>query len=353
MENKIVIVFIFISWWKYKSGSSDFLGIFSTVSITLRCSPSPWWCGPSLFFSSKRCELMSIDSGAMASAFIPQFFPNVSSSPTTMMRGTKILTHRRCAPPCSSSTFVSPRLRSFSSPRYTRVRHSLHMRMFDDDPSSKDDSTSRSENPPNHRELSAEAKELRSVLKKCSLYLIGPMGSGKSSVGKHLAYELGFRFLDTDQIIENVANRSISEIFSTEGEEAFRDIETAVLDQVASFIGCCISTGGGIVIRKDNWGRLQSGIVVYLDVPVQVLHDRLMSETDNRPLLHDAVSLRDRITDIMFEREHLYKQADVTVHCKSGMPVDEITKEIIRSVTNFIKSNPPKLSTLYPGTLSK
>lgn len=206
---------------------------------------------------------------------------------------------------------------------------------------------------PVNRELSKEVKELRSVLKKCSIYLIGPMGCGKSAVGKFLAYELGFRFLDTDDLIETVAQKPITQIFEEDGHESFRDLESSVLEQVTPFIACCVSTGGGIVLRKDNWGKLHSGIVVYLETPVDVLQDRLQSEneSDKRPLLKDAESIRDRIQDIMTEREHLYKQADVTIHCEAGVPVDQICQDIVRTLTNFIKANPPKLSKLYPGNL--
>lgn len=196
-------------------------------------------------------------------------------------------------------------------------------------------------------------KELRSVMKKCSVFLIGPMGSGKSAVGRYLAREIGFRYLDTDEIIEAVAKKPIKKIFSEEGESHFRDLESTVLEQVSAFIACCVSTGGGIVIRKENWGKLHAGLVVYLDTPVDVLTDRLQGESENRPLLKDAESLRDRIKDILYEREHLYKQADISVKCEAGQGVDEIGQEIIRALTNFIKSNPPKLSKLYPGSLPK
>lgn len=201
------------------------------------------------------------------------------------------------------------------------------------------------------REVSPEVKELRSMLKKCSIYLIGPMGSGKSVVGNYLSRELDFRFLDTDDLIESLAKRSASEIFETEGEKGFREIESAILDQVVSFIGCCVATGGGIVTKKENWGYLQTGLVIYLNTPVDVLKDRLLNETDKRPLLKDAESLRDRIEDILEERKHLYEQADVTIQVAAGMAVDEVGKEIIRSLTNFIKSNPPKLAALYPGNV--
>lgn len=209
------------------------------------------------------------------------------------------------------------------------------------------------DNIPEKRELSPEVKELRSILKKCSIYLVGPMGSGKSAVGKFLAYELGFRFLDMDDLIEAIAKKPISQIFKDDGETAFRDLESAVLEQITPFIACCVATGGGVVLRKENWGKLQTGIVIYLDTPVNVLEDRLLGETEKRPLLKDAESLRDRITDILHERGHLYNQADVTIRCKGGMAIDEISKEIIRTLTNFIKSNPPKLSTLYPGKMPK
>lgn len=202
------------------------------------------------------------------------------------------------------------------------------------------------------REMSGEVKELRSLLKKCSVYLVGPMGSGKSAVGQYLARELNFRYLDTDELIEAVAGKPISEIFAESGEEAFRDLETVVLDQVAPFIACIVSTGGGVVLRRENWGRLQTGIVVHLDAPVDVLHDRLQgSETAKRPLLNDAESLRDRIQRIVDERKDMYHQADVNMPIKADMAVDHIGKEIVRILTNFIKSNPPKMASLYPGDM--
>lgn len=211
---------------------------------------------------------------------------------------------------------------------------------------------SNTDQPFSRRELKPEVRELRSVLKKCPIYLIGPMGSGKSAVGKYLAYEIGFRFLDTDELIEAVAKMKISQIFENEGEHAFRDLESAVLGEVQQFIGCCISTGGGIVLRQLNWGKLQTGIVVYLKAPVDVLVQRLKGDT-TRPLLAGAEDLAERISSILNERSNLYEQADVIVPVGAGEPVDEIGKEVVRRVTNFIKANPPRLSKFYPGNLNK
>lgn len=203
------------------------------------------------------------------------------------------------------------------------------------------------------RELSPEVKELRSVLKKCPLYLIGPMGSGKSAVGRYLARELGFHFLDTDTLIEQLMKKPVAQIFGDDGELTFRDVETQVLAQISSFIGCCVATGGGIVLKKDNWGHLQTGIVIYLDTPVDILYHRLktQSETENRPLLKTATDdpeeLRNKIETILNDRQHLYMQADVCISCANHEGVDDTAKEIVRVLTNFIKENPPKLSALF------
>lgn len=207
------------------------------------------------------------------------------------------------------------------------------------------------------REYSPEVKELRSVLKKCSLYLVGPMGSGKSAVGKFLAHELGFHFLDTDSLIEGVAKKSVADLFSDDGEYEFRDVEAKVLEQVSAFIGCVVATGGGIVLRKNNWGHLQTGIVIYLNTKVDLLYHRLSQngskETQHRPLLTSASSpdqLRERIENIVNERDHLYRQADVVIDIGDhNYAVDDVAKELVRKLTNFIKANPPKLSKLYPG----
>lgn len=196
-------------------------------------------------------------------------------------------------------------------------------------------------------------KELLAVLKKCSIYLIGPMGSGKSTLSKYLAYELGFRHLDTDELVTAVAKKSISDIFAQDGEESFRDLEAAVLSQVAPFIGCVVATGGGVVLRRANWGMLQTGIVVYLESTVDVLAERLADDT-GRPLLQgerDEDALRDRIEGILEQRRSLYEQADVKVHVDRDAVVDEVAEEVVRRLSNFIKENPPRLSKLYPGSV--
>ncbi len=201
------------------------------------------------------------------------------------------------------------------------------------------------------KELGNAVRDLKSRLKRCSLYFVGPMGSGKSVIGKFIAQQLSFRFLDTDALIEGVTKRSISELFADEGEAAFRDLEAAVLDQVQAFLNCVVATGGGIVLRDTNWGKLQTGIVVFLDVPIDILVKRLEGDT-TRPLLKDG-DLREKLEAIMASRRSLYELADVTVNVNEGDAVDNVALEVCRKVSNFIKENPPKMSALYSSNLNE
>lgn len=195
-------------------------------------------------------------------------------------------------------------------------------------------------------DIESSVKELLGRMKKCSLYFVGPMGSGKSAVGKYIAHQLEFRFLDTDELIELFAKKDITSIFETDGENAFRALETAVLDQVQAFIGCCVATGGGIVMDQGNWGKLQTGIVVFLDAPVDVLVKRLEGDK-TRPLLQGAESLSERIESILEKRRGMYEQADVVVHIGEDDAVEKVGAEVVRKLNNFIKENPPRLSKLY------
>ena len=105
-----------------------------------------------------------------------------------------------------------------------------------------------------------------------NVYFVGMMGTGKSAVARALADVMGrYIFLDTDSIIEELLGASVSEVFATDGEEAFRSVESQVLDQVHSYVKTCVATGGGIVTQKKNWGRLHSGMVVWLDMEVRLL----------------------------------------------------------------------------------
>ena len=94
-------------------------------------------------------------------------------------------------------------------------------------------------------------------LQGLNLYLIGMMGTGKTTVGQRLAKELGYRFFDTDVLIERVAQKSINELFAEEGETFFRDLESRVLGEVSACTRSVIATGGGAVLRPVNWSYLR------------------------------------------------------------------------------------------------
>ncbi len=181
-------------------------------------------------------------------------------------------------------------------------------------------------------------------LKGTNLYLVGMMGSGKSSVGKHLARMLNYRFIDTDEVIVQATGQSINQIFAEQGAAAFRDIETSVLAQVAPYTHTVIATGGGMVIKQENWSYLQSGLVVWLNVPVDELMARL-SDDQSRPLLKDS-DLRTKLTTLLEQRQARYSEADATVVHESGEAVDAIATRILDTLQTVIAENSATSSTI-------
>lgn len=175
----------------------------------------------------------------------------------------------------------------------------------------------------------------QNLLKGVNLYLIGMMGAGKTTVGRVVAKRLGYCFFDTDAVIEQATGQSIAEIFAESGEAAFRQIETQVLGQLAAYKKLTIATGGGIVIDRKNWSYLRHGIVVWLDLPIEMLHQRLQSST-TRPLLQDDLSL-DRLKTLLEQRSHLYAQADLRVTLTHQENPNRVAKRVIESIAQALK----------------
>jgi shikimate kinase len=141
-----------------------------------------------------------------------------------------------------------------------------------------------------------------------NLVLIGFMGTGKSSVGKLAAKTLGFQFIDTDQVIVERAGRQISEIFETDGEAAFRTLETEALESLAHLSRCVISTGGGAVLLEHNRQLLRElGYVVCLTASEDVLFERVSRNT-KRPLLQTE-NPRATLSRLIEERSAIYREA--------------------------------------------
>lgn len=166
------------------------------------------------------------------------------------------------------------------------------------------------------------------------VFLIGFMGSGKSYIGKRLAERLGFQFIDLDDYLEQKAQRTISTIFEEEGEDYFRSLERACLHEMATFEKVVVSTGGGTPCFFENiqW-ILENGVSVFLDPNINLMVQRLKSETEKRPLLanQDAVTLRDFIEDKLRQRRPYYNQATYTIPITASNQ-----KEIVELIYNLI-----------------
>jgi len=188
------------------------------------------------------------------------------------------------------------------------------------------------------------ARLLAPRIRGCNLYLIGMMGSGKSAVGKTLASGLGYTFLDTDAILEEAAGVSIPQIFEEEGEAAFRDAETQVLESVSSFERCLGSTGGGLVIREENWDTLRKGVVVYLNVAPTTIIKRI--EGTDRPLLQTEDPLA-TLTALYDDRRERYERADVMVDVTADMDLQMTADACVKALHDFVDSNPSVLARFY------
>jgi shikimate kinase len=148
------------------------------------------------------------------------------------------------------------------------------------------------------------------------IYIIGFMGSGKSTTGRRLASLLGWKFLDLDKQIEKHAGKSIPELFSEYGEAHFRDVEAEVLRNLESGSNAVISTGGGTPCHGDNMDYMKdTGLTVYLKLTPEQLKSRLANSRGERPLIKGlkADSLLDFIKDKLAEREKWYGQAEIVV----------------------------------------
>ncbi|CAK9320314.1 unnamed protein product [Citrullus colocynthis] len=168
--------------------------------------------------------------------------------------------------------------------------------------------------------LKNKSQEVLPHLNGRCIYLVGMMGSGKTTIGKILAKELGYTFSDSDILVEQeVGGTSVAEIFKLHGEVFFRDKETEVLRKLSLMHGFVISTGGGIVVRPINWKYMQNGISIWLDVPLEALAKRIAAVgTDSRPLLHHEsgnayTKAFRRLSILLEERGDAYANANAKV----------------------------------------
>ena len=182
--------------------------------------------------------------------------------------------------------------------------------------------------PPSDRSLAQRLEGL-------NLYLVGMMGTGKSALGQPLAEALGYRFIDADSTVEQAAQRSIGEIFASDGEASFRALETAVLNQIASWHSLVVATGGGVVTRQENWGHMRQGVVIWLDAPTELLLARIAADPTPRPLMQQPDPAA-RLSELLGERQPLYAQADLHIK-QQGEPPEQVAALVLEALPSILK----------------
>jgi shikimate kinase len=173
-----------------------------------------------------------------------------------------------------------------------------------------------------------------------NIFLVGPMGAGKTSIGRRLAERLGLRFVDLDALIEAQTGARIAVIFEHEGEAGFRQREHRALVGTATGQGQLVATGGGVVLREDNRACMRaSGLVVYLQASVDQQLRRLGRDR-TRPLLA-APDRRARLQSLAEQREPLYRAvADIVVPGESDK-VEAMTRLVQRMLDEYRTTDVP------------
>ena len=168
---------------------------------------------------------------------------------------------------------------------------------------------------------------------KQSIFLVGPMGAGKSTTGRLLAKRLGLEFVDSDHEIEARTGADIPLIFEIEGEAGFRRREKEMIDELTRQQGIVLATGGGAILDPDNRANLNArGIVVYLETTVDQQLERTAFDR-NRPLLQTD-DRRQKLETLMQERSPLYREVADIVVATSGQPPRRVVKRILRELEN-------------------
>ena len=167
-----------------------------------------------------------------------------------------------------------------------------------------------------------------------NIVLVGPMGSGKTTVGRRLAHELNQVFFDTDHEIIDKTGVTIDHIFDIEGEEGFRERESKILENLCQMSNIILATGGGIVILSKNRKILKnSGLVVYLSSSVNQLLKRT-AKSKTRPLLENSSDRRKTITELLEARDAYYREVASFVVDTTGKKLHEVINIIIREAEN-------------------
>ena len=168
---------------------------------------------------------------------------------------------------------------------------------------------------------------------KPNIFLVGPMGAGKTSIGRQLADALGMEFFDSDHEIEARSGATIPWIFDVEGEEGFRRREQTMIDELSQRQNIVLATGGGAVLSEANRNYLKTrGTVIYLSASINLLLERTQRDR-NRPLLQTE-NPRARLEELMQNREPLYREvADIVLETGDNS-IRHTVNRIIKQLKN-------------------
>jgi shikimate kinase len=176
------------------------------------------------------------------------------------------------------------------------------------------------------------------VHEKKNIYLIGPMGSGKTTIGNRLAQKLGLSFYDSDHEIETRTGASVSLIFEIEGERGFRKREHKMLQELCSMNGVLVATGGGAVVNRANRDLLRkSGVVIYLRTSIGQQLERLVRDR-TRPLLQTR-NRESRLTALANERNPLYEETADLVFPVKNRNIDNTVERLYKAISRY-RSDP-------------
>lgn len=175
---------------------------------------------------------------------------------------------------------------------------------------------------------------------KKNIYLVGPMGSGKTTIGNRLAQKLGLAFYDSDQEIETRSGASVSLIFEIEGESGFRKRENHMLRELCALDGVLVATGGGAVMNQANRDLLRkSGVVIYLRASVGQQLERLGRDR-TRPLLQTR-NKESKLAALAEERNPLYEEMADLIFPAKNRNIDNTVNQLYEAVCDY-RSDPAK-----------
>lgn len=161
------------------------------------------------------------------------------------------------------------------------------------------------------------------------LWLVGMMGSGKSTIGSRVAARLGLDFVDTDDLVASVTESTISDLWNARGEESFRRLERQMIGSAAAGKPVVAATGGGVVLDQGNIAVMRrSGLVIWLRASPEVLAKRIGRDS-TRPLLADSEDPVETLRALLRDREDRYAQAAHAVVDTDDRPVTEIVEEVL------------------------